>query len=211
MPSVYLLEDHELMRDALIRALERDAIEVVGFSGDAATAMAEVPRLMPDVVLCDVNLPDGDGIEVCRLITERYPPVACLVLTGFVWESAVLDSARAGASGLLEKTIRPEALAAAIRTVAAGGSLFTPSQVRLLIEHPSGIAERVTSLNGQERKVLDLIGEGLTNREISIRLFLAEQTVKNYNSSVKRKLGLRHRAEVAVYASKLTDGRSHLS
>jgi two-component system response regulator DevR len=181
-------------------------IEVVGEAGSVAEALARVPALRPDVAVLDVRLPDGDGVGLCRELRSRTD-VACLVLTSFDDDEALFDAILAGAAGYVLKQVRGTDLVAAIRTVAAGGSTLDPRAAGLVMErlraqeHPD--ADPLADLTEQERRVLALVGQGLTNRQIGERLFLAEKTVKNYVSHVLAKLGVERRVQAAVLAARL--------
>jgi two-component system, NarL family, response regulator DevR len=202
---VFLVDDHEVVRRGVAEVLEEDpGITVAGEAGSVAEALARVPAVRPDVVLVDMRLPDGDGVELCRQLRARVPGIRSLVLTSFADEEAQAAAVRAGAGGYLLKQVRGPALVSAVRTVAAGGSLFEelgqgPRSRRVV----SDIDGRLSSLTDQERTVLALIGEGLTNRQIGERMFLAEKTVKNYVSHLLAKLGLERRTQAAVLATKL--------
>lgn len=204
--KVFLLDDHEVVRRGVAALLEAEAgIEVVGEAGTAAQAVARVPALRPDVAILDVRLPDGDGVSVCRELRSRMPELACLMLTSFTDEEALFDAVMAGAAGYVLKQIHGTDLVGAVRTVAAGGSLLDPQStarvLRRLRERPA--KDPLAALTAQERRILDLIGEGLTNRQIGERLYLAEKTVKNYVSSVFDKLGLTRRTQAAAFITKL--------
>jgi DNA-binding NarL/FixJ family response regulator len=201
---VFLLDDHELVRRGVRELLEADGeIEVVGEAATAAEALARVPALRPRVAVLDVRLPDGDGVSVCRELRSQLPDLACLMLTSFSDDDALLDAVLAGASGYVLKDIRGGDLVGAVRTVAAGGSLLdsasTANVLARLRAKPA--ADPLAVLTDQERRILDLIGEGLTNRQIGERMFLAEKTVKNYVSSLLSKLGLQRRTQAAVLAT----------
>jgi len=205
---VFLVDDHEVVRRGVSELLEDDpGITVAGEAGSAADALARVPAVRPDVVVLDMRLPDGDGADLCRDLLDRVPGVRCLVLTSFS-EPAALDAAvRAGASGFLLKQVRGPALVSAVRTVAAGGRLFDdvgPALPRRSAPAGPG-ASRLGMLTDQERTVLRLIGEGLTNRQIGERMGLAEKTVKNYTSHLLAKLGLERRTQAAILATELRD------
>jgi DNA-binding NarL/FixJ family response regulator len=199
---VFLLDDHEIVRQGLKALLEaEDDLEVVGEASTAAEALARVPALQPDVAILDVRLPDGDGITVCRELRSTLPDLACLMLTSFGDDEALVSAILAGAAGYVLKQIHGTDLVGAIRTVGAGGSLLDPMATAQLLNRMRTEATRkdpLAVLTDQERKILDLIGEGLTNREIGLRMFLAEKTVKNYVSSVLSKLGLVRRTQAAV-------------
>jgi two-component system response regulator DevR len=204
---VFLLDDHEVVRRGLRDLLESDGdIEIVGESGTAAEATARIPALRPDVAVLDARLPDGSGIDVCRDVRSVDPSIKALILTSYDDDEALFAAILAGASGYLLKQVRGNDLVDAVRRVAAGQSLIDPSLTARVLERlRNGPAEQpeLASLTEQERKILALIAEGLTNRQIGERLFLAEKTVKNYVSSVLSKLGLERRTQAAVLASKL--------
>jgi len=211
--SVFLLDDHEVVRMGVRELLEAEGdIIVVGEAGTAASALARIPALRPDVALLDVRLPDGDGVSVCREIRSSTPGVACLMLTSFGDDEALFDAIMAGAAGYVLKQIRGTDLVGAVRTVAAGQSLLDPeaaSRVMRRMREQAARADPLALLSGQERKILDLIGQGLTNRQIGEKTFLAEKTVKNYVSALFTKLGLQRRAQAAAYAARLLEGRDH--
>lgn len=205
--SVFLLDDHEIVRRGIAQLLEtEDDIEVVGEAGTAAQAIARIPALRPDVAILDVRLPDGEGVTVCREVRSIVtPPPACLMLTSFSDDEALFGAIMAGAAGYLLKQVAGVDLVGAVRTVAAGGSLLDPKATALVLERLRRGSEpedpRYESLSPQERRILDLIADGLTNRQIGAELYLAEKTVKNYVSSMLHKLGFSRRTEAAVYAS----------
>jgi two-component system response regulator DevR len=201
---VFVLDDHEVVRRGLRELLDaEDDIEVVGEAATAAEALVRIPLSSPDVAVLDIRLPDGDGIEVCREIRNEPHGPACLMLTSFADDEALVAAVVAGASGYLLKEIRGGDLVVSIRRVAAGDSLLDPNVTRRVIERLSSGPredERLSRLSEQERKVLALITEGMTNRQIGAQLYLAEKTVKNYVSNVLAKLGLKRRTEAAVFA-----------
>jgi DNA-binding NarL/FixJ family response regulator len=203
---VFLLDDHEVVRRGVQDLLEAEPdITVVGEAGTAAEALARVPATRPDVAILDMRLPDGDGISVCRDLRSDFPDMACLMLTSFGDDEALLSAIMAGASGYLLKQVRGSDIVGAVRTVAAGGSLLDPRMTATVLErlrHPVTNDDPVDVLSEQERRVFDLIGEGLTNRQIGERLFLAEKTVKNYVSSVLSKLGMQRRTQAAALAAR---------
>ena len=205
--GVFLLDDHEIVRRGVKELLEAEPdIKVVGEAGTAVSALARIPALRPDVAVLDVRLPDGDGVSVCREIRSRMPQVACLMLTSFGDDEALFDAIMAGAAGYVLKQIRGTDLVGAVRTVASGQSLLDPqaaSKVLRRMRDQAARSDPLAALTGQERRILELIGEGLTNRAIGERLFLAEKTVKNYVSSLLAKLGLERRTQAAVLAAKL--------
>ncbi len=181
-------------------------ITVIGEAGTAASALARIPALRPDVAVLDVRLPDGDGVTVCREIRSRMPEVACLMLTSFGDDDALFDAIMAGAAGYVLKQIRGTDLVGAVRTVAGGESMLDPeaaSKVLARMRDQATKADPLAELTPQERKILELIGEGLTNRQIGERMFLAEKTVKNYVSALFGKLGVERRTQAAVYASRV--------
>ena len=212
--SVFLLDDHELVRRGLADLLEVEHdVTVVGEAGTAAQALSQVPTLRPDVAVLDVQLPDGDGVSVCRdLRASVTPPPACLMLTSHSDDEALFGAIMAGASGYLLKQISGVDIVGAIRTVAGGGSLLDPSAAAAVLERirrgwvPDD--PRYATLSPQERRILDHIADGRTNRQIGAEMHLAEKTVKNYVSSILAKLGLERRTQAAVLASKLLGGSS---
>jgi DNA-binding NarL/FixJ family response regulator len=202
--SVFLLDDHEIVRRGVRDLLETQPdITVIGEAGTAESALALIPELRPDVAVLDVRLPDGNGIAVCREIRSRSPQVGCLMLTSFGDDEALLDAIMAGAAGYVLKQIRGTDLIGAIRTVASGQSLIDEKaacRVMTRLREQSGGVDPLAALTEAERKILELIGKGLTNRQIGERLFLAEKTVKNYVSGLFAKLGLERRTQAAAYA-----------
>jgi two-component system response regulator DevR len=206
---VFLLDDHEIVRRGVRELLEaNDDIEVVGEAATAGDGLARIPAAQPDVAVLDMRLPDGNGVEVCREIRSREPQVQCLILTSYSDDEALFDSIMAGAAGYLLKQIKGTDLVDAVRRVAAGQSLLDPQVTNRVLERlrkgPEE-DERLARLTEQERKILDLIAEGLTNRQIAERMFLAEKTIKNYVSNVLAKLGMERRTEAAVFATRLHD------
>ena len=204
---VYLLDDHEVVRRGVTSLLEGHAdIEVVGQSGTAARALPEILELRPDVAVLDVRLPDGDGVSVCRELRSRMPGLKVVMLTSYSDDEALFEAIMAGASGYLLKQILGQDLVTGVRAVAAGGSLLDPTAATAVMERLRRAAEPagpLAALSDQERTVLELIGEGLTNRQIGERMFLAEKTVKNYVSHLLAKLGLERRTQAAVLATEL--------
>jgi DNA-binding NarL/FixJ family response regulator len=211
---VFLLDDHEVVRRGVKDLLETDpGIEVVGEASTASQALARVPAVRPHVAVLDVRLSEGDGVTVCRELRSRMPEIACLMLTSFADDEALFDAIMAGASGYVLKQIRGNDLVAAVRTVAAGGSLLDPKMTTQVMERLRENAKRkdpFAALTPQERRILDLIGEGLTNRQIGDRMHLAEKTVKNYVSGLLAKLGFQRRTQAAVFVSESrhTPGRA---
>ena len=203
---VFLLDDHEIVRRGVREMLEVESdIVVVGEAGTAAEALVRVPATQPDVAVLDVRLPDGDGVTVCRDLRADNPDLACLMLTSFADDEALFGAIMAGAAGYVLKQIRGADLVGAVRTVAAGQSLLDPRATAAVMERlrRPKVDDPLASLTGQEHRILELIGEGLTNREIGLRMFLAEKTVKNYVSNVLAKLGLQRRTQVAVLATEV--------
>jgi len=204
---VFLLDDHEVVRQGLRALLEsKGDIVVVGESGLAQEAAARIPALRPDVAVLDARLPDGSGIEVCRTVRGVDPAIKALILTSYDDDEALFAAIMAGAAGYVLKQVRGADILGAVRTVAAGGSLLDPRTTARVMERlrtQTTATDPLAALTDQERKILDLIGEGLTNRQIGERMFLAEKTVKNYVSSILAKLGLERRTQAAVLASKL--------
>ena len=204
---VYLLDDHEVVRQGLKALLEASGdIEVVGESGTATEAASRIPALRPDVAVLDARLPDGSGIEVCRTVRAVDPTIRGLILTSYDDDEALFAAIMAGASGYVLKEIKGSDLVSAVRQVAAGNSLIDPSLTAKVLErvrNPPSTAPELADLTEQEMKLLGFIAEGLTNRQIGERMFLAEKTVKNYVSSILAKLGLERRTQAAVLASKL--------
>jgi DNA-binding NarL/FixJ family response regulator len=208
---VFLLDDHEVVRRGLREMLEaEDDMEVVGEAGSAEEAFGRIPATTPQVAVLDVRLPDGDGVEVCREIRARHPEISCIMLTSFSDDEAVYASIMAGASGYLLKQIRGTDLVAGIRKVAQGQSLLDPTVTTRILERlrRKDDKDELSSLTDQERNILELISEGLTNRQIGERMFLAEKTVKNYVSNMLAKLGMSRRTEAAAYAARLAERRS---
>ncbi|MFF4804369.1 response regulator [Streptomyces sp. NPDC001351] len=208
---VFLLDDHEVVRRGVRDLLDDEAdITVVGEGSTVEQALVRVPALRPQVAVLDVRLPDGDGVTVCRELRSRLPELACLMLTSFDDEEALLDSIMAGASGYVLKQIQGSDLVSAVRTVAAGQSLLDPSATTRLMARLRGGQQQeepdpLPGLTDREREILSLIGEGLTNRQIGQRLFLAEKTVKNHISRLLAKLGVERRIQAAVIATQAED------
>ena len=204
---VFLLDDHEVVRRGVRDLLEvEEDLVVVGEAGTAEQALARIPAAKPDVAIIDMRLPDGNGVEVCREVRSRNPEIQCVVLTSFADDEALFDSIMAGAAGYLLKQINGSDLVDAIRRVASGQSLLDPTLTARVLERlRTGPPEdpRLAQLTERERSILDLIAEGMTNRQIGERLFLAEKTVKNYVSTLLSKLGMERRTEAAVFAARL--------
>ncbi|MEV4976806.1 response regulator transcription factor [Streptomyces scopuliridis] len=206
--TVFLVDDHEVVRRGVYELLSvEDDIEVVGEAGTAADATARIPATRPDVAVLDVRLPDGSGVEVCREIRSRDESIKCLMLTSFADDEALFDAIMAGASGYVLKAIRGSELLTAVRDVAAGRSLLDPEATARVLERlRTGNApkdDKLAGLTDQERKILNLIGEGMTNRAIGEELHLAEKTIKNYVSSLLSKLGMERRSQAAAYVARL--------
>ncbi len=210
---MFLLDDHEIVRRGLRELIDgEEDLEVAGEAGTAAEALARIPAAQPDVAVLDVRLPDGDGVSVCRDIRSTHPEVQCLMLTSFADDEALFSAIMAGAAGYVLKQVKGTDLLEAIRRVGRGESLIDPSlTTRVLDRLRKGPEddELVAQLTPQERKLLDLLAEGLTNRQIGERMFLAEKTVKNYVSNLLAKLHMGRRTEAAVYAARLAERRRH--
>ncbi|MBV2363399.1 response regulator [Streptomonospora nanhaiensis] len=208
---VFLVDDHEVVRRGVAAMLEGEGdMVVVGEAGTAEQAIARIPLAAPDVAVLDVRLPGGSGVSVCREIRSGHPEIACLMLTSFADDEALYDAVMAGAAGYVLKQIHGADLVGAVRTVAAEGSLLDPASAGRMLDRlregppePDPLAE----LSPQERQILDLIGEGLTNRQIGERLYLAEKTVKNYVSSLLSKLDLQRRTQAAILVAELRSRR----
>ena len=208
---VFLLDDHEVVRRGLVDLLDAEPdISVIGDAGTVEHALVRGPALRPDVAVLDVRLPDGDGISVCRELRSQMPELACLMLTSFDDEEALLDAIMAGASGYVLKQIKGSDLVSAVRTVASGQSMLDPATtarlMRSLRADPAdspAVPSELASLSPRERDILALIGDGLTNREIGKKLYLSEKTVKNHISRLLAKLGVQRRVQAAVLASHL--------
>ena len=209
---VFLLDDHEVVRRGLadLLGLEPD-MAVVGEAANRDEAMHRIPAARPHVAVLDVRLPDGSGVEVCRDIRAEMPEVHCLMLTSHADDEALFDAIMAGASGYVLKEIRGSDLVEAIRQVAQGNSLLDPQATQRVLERlRQGNAEdeRLAGLSDQEKRILELIGDGLTNRQIGEQMHLAEKTVKNYVSSLLAKLGMERRTQAAALAARI-DAERH--
>lgn len=203
---VFLLDDHEIVRRGIRELLESEGdIEVVGEAGLAEEAIRRIPAVRPDVAILDGRLPDGSGVDVCREIRSRNPEIAALILTSYDDDDALFAAIMAGAAGYLLKQVRGHDLIDTVRRVASGQSTLDPHVTAQVLERvrngPTSDPE-LEQLTSQEQKILELIGEGLTNRQIAERMFLAEKTVKNYVSSLLGKLGLTSRTQAAIFATK---------
>lgn len=209
---LFLLDDHEIVRRGIADLLSSATdIEVVGEAATVAQALARIPASRPDVAVLDARLPDGSGIDVCREVRSRHPEIRCVILTSYDDDEALFAAVLAGASGYLLKQIRSSSLTDAIRAVAAGQSLIDPLVTGKLLERlrrPPAPDSRISGLSERELEILDLIAEGLSNREIGQRLFLAEKTVKNYVSSLLSKLKLQRRTQAAVLRTEVRHGES---
>ncbi|MED7955081.1 response regulator transcription factor [Streptomyces sp. BE20] len=212
--KVFLLDDHEVVRRGVHDLLDAEPdLRVIGEAGTVEQALARVPALRPDVAVLDMRLPDGDGVTVCRELRSRMPDLACLILTSFDDEDALLDAIMAGASGYVLKQISGTDLVSAVRTVASGQSMLDPGATTRLMARLRGDAVTASSsglpqLTEREREVLALVGEGLTNRQIGQRLYLAEKTVKNHISRLLAKLGVERRVQAALIANQTLADRT---
>ena len=207
MLRVFLVDDHEVVRRGVADMLEEDAgLRVVGQAATVSQALARIPALRPDVAVLDVRLPDGNGVELARELRSKMPELKCLMLTSYTDEQAMLDAIMAGASGYVIKDIRGMDLVAAVKEVGVGRSLLDARAAATLMAKFRDDAVKkgpLAGLSEQERTLLELIGEGLTNRQIAERMFLAEKTVKNYVSRLLTKLGMQRRTQAAVLATEL--------
>jgi two-component system response regulator DevR len=206
MVTVFLLDDHEIVRRGLRELLEAEGdIEVVGESGSAEEAMRRIPALRPDVAILDGRLPDGSGIDVCREIRSVDPSIKALILTSYDDDEALFSAIMAGAAGYVLKQVRGNDLVDSVRRVAAGQSMLDPAVTTQVLERLRKGPETdpaLARLTEQELRILELIGEGMTNRQIAGAMFLAEKTVKNYVSSLLAKLNLQSRTQAAIFANK---------
>jgi DNA-binding NarL/FixJ family response regulator len=209
---VFLLDDHEIVRRGVRNILTAEAdIEVVGEAGTVASALARLPALRPDVAVLDVRLPDGDGVSVCREIRSTLPDTACLMLTSYGDDQALLGAIMAGAAGYVLKQTCGSDLVSAVRTVAAGRSTLDPAAAQLvmerLLERMDGVDPQ-TALSDEEGRVLGMVAEGLTNRQIAGRMSVPEETAKDYVSSVLTKLGMQQRAQATAYGARRTENQA---
>ncbi|MEU6641555.1 response regulator transcription factor [Saccharomonospora sp. NPDC046836] len=204
---VFLVDDHEIVRRGLVDLLDDEPdMQVVGEAASVSEALTRIPAATPDIAVLDVRLPDGNGVELCRELLSRASGLRCLMLTSYADDEALFNAIMAGASGFVLKQVLGSDLISAVRTVGSGGSLLdsrTTAALMSRIRRERAEADPVAALSEQERAVFDLIGEGLTNREIAERLFLAEKTVKNYVSRLLGKLGMQRRTQAAVLATEL--------
>jgi two-component system, NarL family, response regulator DevR len=207
--AVFLLDDHEVVRTGLRALLEAsDDIRVVGEAGTVAEALARIPPTRPDVAILDVRLPDGSGVEVCREVRSSDPNIACVMLTSYADDEALIASIMAGAAGYVLKQVGSLDLLDTIRRAGAGESLLDPGLTERVLERlreGPQVDPRLASLTPQERRILDLIAEGKTNRQIADTMFLAEKTVKNYVSNLLAKLGMERRTQAATFAARLNE------
>jgi DNA-binding NarL/FixJ family response regulator len=212
---VLIVDDHEVVREGLRSVLNRRrGIDVVGEAGTVASAVSEARRVQPDVVIMDVRLPDGSGVEACREIRQENADIKVIMLTSYADEEAVFSSIMAGASGYLLKQTRAQALADSIETVAQGGSLLDPAVTQKVLQRVRDMGsghtdDAFSSISEQEQKILTLIAEGKTNKEIAEEIYLSDKTVKNYVSSILSKLNLRRRAEAAAFIARRQPDQSN--
>jgi len=210
--TVFLVDDHEVVRRGLAELIGLEAdLEVVGEAGTVNDALHRIPAARPNVAVLDVRLPDGSGVDVCRDIRSAMPDVACLMLTSYADDEALFAAIMAGASGYVLKDIRGNDLVEAIRSVASGRSLLDPTVTQRVLErlrNGNHHDDRLDALTDQERRILELIGEGMTNRQIGEQMHLAEKTVKNYVSSLLAKLGMERRTQAAAFVARL-DAERH--
>ncbi|MPZ81786.1 MAG: response regulator [Actinophytocola sp.] len=204
---ILLVDDHEIVRRGIADLIgTQDDLEIVGEAGSVAEALARAPQVNADVAILDVRMPDGNGIELCRELRSQLPELNCLMLTSYADDEALVDAIMAGAAGFVLKQVLGIDLINAVRTVGTGGSLLDPKTTAALMNRIRREREEqdpLHTLTDQERAVFDLIGEGLTNRQIGERLFLAEKTVKNYVSHLLNKLGMQRRTQAAVLAAEM--------
>ena len=207
MITVFLLDDHEVVRRGVAALLDTEPdIQVIGEASTAEQATARIPALQPDVAILDVRLPDGDGITVCREMRSRLPHLQCLMLTSYADDDALFDAVMAGAAGYVLKQIHGTDLIGAVRALAEGKSLLDPDSTTRMLTRLRDRATRtdpLAALTDQERRILDLIGEGLTNRQIGERMYLAEKTIKNYVSNLLAKLDMNRRTQAAALSAQL--------
>jgi DNA-binding NarL/FixJ family response regulator len=210
--TVFLLDDHEVVRTGLRALLESDdELAVVGEAGTVEEALVRIPLAKPDVAILDVRLPDGSGIEVCREIRPTHPEITCLMLTSYADDEALFAAVMAGAAGYVLKDVGNRDILSDVKQVATGRSLLDAQLVNRVMErlqHGPDEDPRLAKLSAQERRILDLVAQGRTNRQIADELYLAEKTVKNYVSNMLAKMGMSRRTEAAVYAARLEERRS---
>jgi DNA-binding NarL/FixJ family response regulator len=211
--SLLIVDDHEVVRQGLVALLDRrEGFQVVAEAGTAAEAVEQARRFQPDIVVMDVRLPDGTGIEACREIRAELPSTRVVMLTSYPDEEAVLSAIVAGAAGYLLKQIRARDLVAALEAVGRGGSLLDPAVTEKVLDRvrrmaTGGVTDELAQLTVQERKILALVAEGKTNKEIAADVFLSDKTVKNYVSSILSKLNLERRAQAAAFVARHHLGR----
>jgi len=207
MLRVFLLDDHDIVRRGVRALLESGGdVEIVGEAANVADAAERIPALSPDVAVLDARLPDGSGIELCSRLRASAPGVRCLILTSYDDEEAIVSAIQAGAAGYVLKEVEGDSLLSSVRAVGEGHSLIDPVMARRVIawiEHGSEGPQELAGLTEQQRKILELLAEGLTNKEIGDRLYLAEKTVKNHVTRILAKLGVQRRTQAALLASKL--------
>jgi two-component system, NarL family, response regulator DevR len=209
---VFVLDDHDVVRRGLVALLDvEDDLSVVGEAGTAEEAISQVPVIRPDVAVLDVRLPDGDGAAVCRQLRSLLPELKCLMLTGYADDEALASAILAGASGYVLKQIRGSEIVSTVRRVAAGESVLDPALSRQVMDRIRGGRvedELLAGLSAKERNIVELIGEGKSNRQIAEELSIAEKTVKNYVSSLLRKMGFARRTEAGVYVARVLERQS---
>ena len=210
---VFLVDDHEVVRHGVRSLIDASGdLQVVGEADSVETGLARILAVHPQVAVLDVRLPDGNGVELCREIRSRLPDVSCLMLTSYSDDEALFEAIIAGAAGYVLKQVRGAELLAAIRRVAGGEHLLDPAvtgRVMKRLSNPTGDDQRMASLTAREREVLELIGQGKTNRQIGESMFLAEKTVKNYVSGLLAKLGMERRTEAAVFVARREHDHDH--
>jgi two-component system, NarL family, response regulator DevR len=210
---IFLVDDHEVVRRGVRDMLEaEDDFEVVGEAGTVEEALHRIPATSPDVAVLDVRLPDGNGVELCRELRSSHPTLACLMLTSYDDDEALFEAIMAGAAGYVLKQVKGNDIIEAIRQVGAGRSLLDPAMTARVMERlRNGPTEdpRLAGLSPQERRILDLLAEGKTNRQIAAEIFLSEKTVKNYVSNLLTKMGMSRRTEAAVYAARQAERHEH--
>jgi two-component system response regulator DevR len=213
MITVFLVDDHEVVRRGVAEMIDdEEDLTVVGQASSVSEAVARVPALRPDVAVLDMRLPDGNGVELCRDLRSKMPGLNCLMLTSYTDDQAMMDAILAGAAGYVIKDIKGVDLVSAVRTVGSGQSLLDSRAAGALMNRLRASADKagpLDALTDQERTILELIGGGLTNRQIGERMFLAEKTVKNYVSRVLAKLGMERRTQAAVLATELREQSHH--
>lgn len=209
---IFLVDDHEVVRRGVRDMLEaEDDFEVVGEAGTVAEALNRIASVTVDVAILDVRLPDGSGVELCRELRSIRPELACLMLTSFDDDEALFEAIVAGAAGYVLKQVKGSDIVNAVRQVGAGRSLLDPTMTSRVMErlrNGTNQDQRLAGLSGQERRILELLAEGMTNRQIAADMFLAEKTVKNYVSNLLTKMGMSRRTEAAVYAARQAQRQS---